>query len=198
MKETIDLCFMHLDTDTLQQCASFIKNADRVFIFASGDSKIRAHSFQIKLSKINKYITIISELTEWAYHTANMQKSDFALFLTYHGLSEEYIKAAQSLFNRNVPFGVITSASKSKLINLGTLTIQLPNLEEKFNKISTFSSQVAFEFILNVLYSYYYQLDYEKNFDSLNNTLDTFKTIECEYHNIPKNFTTDNKQNSDK
>lgn len=175
MKETIDLCFIELDNDTLNKFALYIKNSERFFIFATADSEIRARSFQTKLYKINKYATVISELSEWVYHVTNIKKSDFTLFLTYHGSSKEHVETAKVLKKNNSPFGVITSMNESELTSLSNVNIHVPSLEEKFKKIATFSSQMSFEFVLNVLYSCYYKLSYDEHTLSLDKAFNIYK-----------------------
>ncbi|YCA44060.1 MurR/RpiR family transcriptional regulator [Bacillus sp. JZ8] len=163
MKETIEKNFSFMDDNLLSQTAQLLYQSERIFIYASGDSQIRAKSFQNKLIKINKYPIIATELSEWAHHTVNLTKHDCAIFLTYHGKSSSYMKAAQHFLNKNIPFITISSTSQNDLAKLSTIFIQVPNDEEKFSKIGTFSSQIAFEYVLNVIYSCIYKIDYMKN-----------------------------------
>lgn len=87
----------------LSQTAQLLDQANRIFIYALGDSQIRAKSFQNKLVKINKYVVIATELSEWAYHTANLTSEDCAIFLTYHGKSPIFLKAARHFTRENIP-----------------------------------------------------------------------------------------------
>ncbi|MBW4080632.1 MurR/RpiR family transcriptional regulator [Paenibacillus sp. S150] len=166
LKETIDKNFAFMDADLLSQAAHMLDKAKRIFIYALGDSQIRAKSFQNKLIKINKYAVIATELYEWAYHAVNLTGEDCALFLTYHGRSPIYLKAAGHFTREKVPFITITANHQSELAKLSTLCIQVPNDEVKFAKIGTFSSQIAFEYVLNVIYSCIYNISYAKNRDS--------------------------------
>ncbi len=161
MKETIAKTYAFLDNDLLAHTAGLLDQAKRIFIFALGDSQIRAKSFQNKLIKINKYVVIATELYEWAYHTVNLTEDDCAIFLTYHGKSPIYLRAARHFRQENIPFITITASSQSELAQLSTLCIYVPDDEVKHAKIGTFSSQIAFEYALNVIYSCIYKLSYE-------------------------------------
>lgn len=163
MKETMDKTFAFMDDDLLAQIATLLDQAKRIFIYAVGDSQIRAKSFQNKLIKINKYAVIATELSEWAHHTANLTAEDCAMFLTYHGQSAMYITAAQHFTHEGIPFITITASHPSELAKLSNLCIYVPNDEEKHAKIGTFSSQIAFEYVLNVIYSCIYKISYSKN-----------------------------------
>lgn len=171
MKETIDKNFTFLDNDLLSQTAKMLDEAKRIFIYALGDSQIRAKSFQNKLIKINKYVVIATELYEWAYHTVNLTEEDCAIFLTYHGKSPIYLTAAQHFTREKIPFITITATNQSELAKLSTVYIQVPNDEVKHAKIGTFSSQIAFDYVLNVIYSCIYKISYSKNRESTTQSL---------------------------
>ncbi|QOS78994.1 MurR/RpiR family transcriptional regulator [Paenibacillus sp. JNUCC31] len=163
MKETIQKNVAFMDDKLLTQTSHLLNQAERIFIYAQGDSEIRAKSFQNKLFKINKYVVIATELSEWAHHTVNLTPRDCAIFLTYHGKSKDYIRAAQYFKSENIPFITITATSQSQLASISTICIQVPNDEVKYAKIGTFSSQIAFEYVLNVIYSCIYKIDYLNN-----------------------------------
>lgn len=163
MKETIEKNFAFLEDAQLAGAAELLNQAERIFIFALGDSEIRAKSFQNKLIKINKYAVIATELSEWEYHTVNLTQQDCAIFLTYHALSVNDLKAARYFKRRSIPFITITAARGTELAKLSTLCIQVPEDEVKHAKIGTFSSQIAFEYVLNVIYSCIYKINYVKN-----------------------------------
>jgi DNA-binding MurR/RpiR family transcriptional regulator len=167
MKETIEKNLASLDEKLLSQAVEMLNSAERIFIYAIGDSQIRAKSFQNKMFKINKYAVIATELSEWAYHTLNLTSKDCAIFLSYHVTSSNFVRVAHYLRQENIPLITVSATSSNELPDLSNVIIQIPNDEEKLAKIGTFSSQIAFEFVLNVIYSCIYKLDYEK-FTSLN------------------------------
>lgn len=166
VKATVDRCAALLDEDVLTQTAEMLNQAERIFIYALGDSQIRAKSFQNKLMKINTYAIIATELSEWAYHTLNLSPNDCVIFLTYHGKSSFYPKIARHLIDHHIPFLTISSAASSPLAQLSPILIRVPGDEEKHAKIGPFASQIAFEYVLNVIYSCIYKLAYAKNRDS--------------------------------
>ena len=175
MQYTIKRTYEYLDNRLLEQTAERINRAERIFIYALGDSQIRAKSFQNKMLKINKYVVIATELSEWSYHSLNLRQQDCAIFLSYHAKSIDFIKTAKFLSDKDVPIISITASSNSDLTKQSTYTILVPNEEDKFSKIGTFSSQISFEYVLNTIYSCIYKLDYE-NHKQL--SIDTFKRVE--------------------
>ncbi|MFE6074025.1 MurR/RpiR family transcriptional regulator [Paenibacillus sp. NPDC057886] len=178
MKETIEKNFAFMDEASLTEAAHLLDQAKRIFIYALGDSQIRAKSFQNKLIKINKYVVITTELSEWAYHTINLTDQDCAIFLTYHEKSPIFLKAAQHFSREKIPFITITANHQSELAKMSTICIQVPNDETKHAKIGTFSSQIAFDYVLNVIYSCIFQIDYAKNMQMTTYSLKNFNLDE--------------------
>jgi DNA-binding MurR/RpiR family transcriptional regulator len=178
MKETIEKNFAFMDEASLTEAAHLLDQAKRIFIYALGDSQIRAKSFQNKLIKINKYVVITTELSEWAYHTINLTPQDCAIFLTYHEKSPIFLKAAQHFSREKIPFITITANHQSELAKKSTICIQVPNDETKHAKIGTFSSQIAFDYVLNVIYSCIFQIDYAKNMQMTTYSLKNFNLDE--------------------
>lgn len=178
MKETIEKNFAFMDEASLTEAAHLLDQAKRIFIYALGDSQIRAKSFQNKLIKINKYVVITTELSEWAYHTINLTTQDCAIFLTYHEKSPIFLKAAQHFSRENIPFITITANHQSELAKMSTICIQVPNDETKHAKIGTFSSQIAFDYVLNVIYSCIFQIDYAKNMQMTTYSLKNYQLDE--------------------
>lgn len=167
MSYVVEKTYHFLEDDTLENVSHLINDSERIFIYALGDSQIRAKSFQNKMIKINKYVVIATELSEWSYHSKNLTPSDCAIFLSYHVKSKELIREASYLAQKNVPILSITAASNNELTSQSTHTILVPNEEDKFSKIGTFSSQISFEYVLNTIYSCIYKLDYDRYKQSL-------------------------------
>ncbi|MDO3412393.1 MurR/RpiR family transcriptional regulator [Saccharibacillus sp. CPCC 101409] len=162
MQETLRKNLAFVDETSLSRAVELLHSAKRIFLYAVGDSQIRAKSFQNKMLKIDKYVILAAELSEWSYNTANLTPNDCAIFLTYHGSSSNFAKVARFLNEEQVPLIAISAAGEHEISELSTVFIQIPHDEEKLAKIGTFSSQLAFEYMLNVIYSCLYNLDYER------------------------------------
>jgi DNA-binding MurR/RpiR family transcriptional regulator len=163
-QQTARESFQLLTEDVLQEATRRLHSADRIFLFAVGDSQIRAESFQNKLWKINRYTILATKRAEWAVHTANMTTRDCALFISYDAKSKLDVTAAKFLKERKIPMILLTSHSTSELSQLADIAISIPKTEDKTTlKISTFASQIAFDYVLNVFFATLYQMDYEEN-----------------------------------
>lgn len=160
---TIHKTRAQMNNAIMEQAAETIEKAQRVFLFALGDSQIRARSFQNKLVKINKYLIVADEYGDDAWNAANLCPNDCAIFITYRGKNAQYQKILKHLTSIGVPSIVITGNPKAKISKLANLAIVASHDELDFLKVGTFSSQVAFEYILDALFALMYAKEYQKN-----------------------------------
>lgn len=152
-----------LDEQVLDAAVALLVKAERIFLFAQGDSQIRARSFQNKLVKINKFLIIADEYADEDWNAASLTSKDCALFITYRAKVPQYDRMLKHFLNENIPSILLTGNHRSSLIPLATQSIVATQEEMDFLKVSTFSSQVAFEYILDTLFSLLYAKNFQQN-----------------------------------
>ncbi|MGM0303331.1 hypothetical protein IGI66_002996 [Enterococcus sp. AZ048] len=160
---TVQRTYAQLDEQILDEAADLLSNAERIFLFAQGDSQIRARSFQNKLVKINKFLIIADEYADEDWNAASLTSRDCAIFITYRARVSQYERMLKHFLNENVPSILITGNNQSNLIPLATQSIVFTQEELDFLKVSTFSSQIAFEYILDTLFSLLYAKNFQEN-----------------------------------
>lgn len=149
----------------LDDAAGMLDSARQVYLFATGDSMVRALGFQGKLLKINRLVQVSNLMQEQGYHAYNASAGDCAVFITYHGRQSGYVEYAATMKKNGVALIAITANSEGTLAELCDLVLPLPISEDHMGKIATFSSQIAIDYVLNVLYSCVFNLRYESNFE---------------------------------
>ena len=165
--DTIKKTLNQLDEELLQSVAEILFKSERIFLFSRGDSQIRARSFQNKLVKINRFAIIAEEYADEAWNASNLTTKDCALFLSYGGTSPQYQRMLQHFSTKEIPTILITGNIESHLSELATKTIVAVQEEYDFVKVGTFASQVAFEYLLDTLYSILYAKEYSSNLENL-------------------------------
>ena len=167
MIQTITNCYGLIDEQAILSAAASLSQANRLLIFAIGDCFIRARSFQNKLIKINKYAILVNELHEDTIHICHASSEDAALILSFGGnFLRTYPKKLQALRKKGTKLILITSLTDPKLSSMFDTVILLDKGEDMFLKIATFSSQIAIEYILNVLYACIFKQEYDRNLES--------------------------------
>ena len=161
-KESIESTAALLKVPDVSKIVDDIFGANRLFLYALGDSQITCRLFANKLLKLNIHPILAAENGQEMEETYNLRNDDYALFVTYKGIYHRFVSCAAILKRRKVKSGLITCNAESPLIPLCTNAILIPNTEQ-VRKIATFHSQISMGFVLNVLYSLIYERDYEQH-----------------------------------
>ena len=126
-------------------------------------------SFQNKLVKINNFLIVADEYSDEDSNAVNLTQKDCALFITYRARVPQYERILKHFLNENVPSVLLTGNARSNLIPLARQAIVFTQAEMDFIKVSTFSSQVAFEYVLDTLFSLIYAKNFNGNIQDLKN-----------------------------
>lgn len=170
---TIQTALTQLEAADLAQAAQLIESAKRIFIFASGDSQIRALSFQNKLSKIGLYPVIADEYNDADWVATGLTPDDLAIFLSYSGNGDSNLRIANRLGQSQTPQLVLTGNAKSRLLTHATCALVVTQKESALYKVSTFASQISFEYLLDTLFAIIYGDKYQTHVGKLMNDLST-------------------------
>lgn len=165
--ETIKLTQLQINGKLLEDAAAILTKANRIFLFAKGDSQIRARSFQNKMIKINKFLIVADEYADEAWTAANLTPTDCALFVTYGAKSPQHAKILTYFQEKRIPSVLLSGNPNAALNQLATLPIIISQNEYDFLKIGTFSSQVAFQYVLDTLFSILYAQEFQQNLVNL-------------------------------
>lgn len=154
-KESIDIIRSSIQINNLDQIVSSICLAKRVFIFSVGDTNLTVKNFMNKLMKINFYPILATENHEELAMSLNVKQDDLVLFVTYRGQSQLFFNCLKIISQTNCKIVTITANESSILTKFSDFNIFIPH-EEKNNRITTFYSQLSFNYILSILYSLIY------------------------------------------
>ncbi|WP_239255266.1 MurR/RpiR family transcriptional regulator [Listeria ilorinensis] len=163
-QQTLIESYQTLSKESLFAATKLLYQAERIFIFAAGDSEIRAQSFQNKLWKINKYPILANARNENEVNAANITSQDCAFFISYTTKAKQDYQVATYLHDKKVPLLLLSARQDTEMAQLMNVVLKIPHLEsDERGKIATFSSQTAIEYCLNVLFAALFQIDYKEN-----------------------------------
>lgn len=154
-QETIHQIHATIHLDEIENVTHMLMNSQRIFIFGIGDAKISAMNFINKMIKIGYFPILATENDEQSYIVNQMKKGDCALFISYSCQNESYKTGARQLFSKNIPIALITANHNNPIHSFVKHSLYIPDYEKE-NKIATFYSQIAFQYILNLIYANIY------------------------------------------
>lgn len=153
-QESIKQVYSSLDIDVLKSMAHEIIHKKRIFLFSYGDTQTTVINFTNKLVKVNIFPTLATQFGEERHISKRMNKDDYALIISYRG-QERLLECVQTLTKNHVRIGLITANNKNVLMPYSDDLIVIPDCEKE-NRISTFYSQLAFQYVLSNLYAIIY------------------------------------------
>ncbi|MFS0960746.1 MurR/RpiR family transcriptional regulator [Enterococcus durans] len=154
---------LQIEDQPLDTIAEKLTQAKRIFVFAKGDSQITARKFQNKLVKLNKFLILAEEYSDSSWNAANLTKEDCAVFISYSGRIHHYEKIMSYLKHVGIPTLLLTGNEHSEMAKKASMCLVISQGELDFVKVATFSSQIAFDYVLNTLYSIMYAQNYTAN-----------------------------------
>nr|WP_318001061.1 MurR/RpiR family transcriptional regulator [uncultured Faecalibacillus sp.] len=154
-KESIDIINTGINPNILEKIIQTIYHANRMFIYSIGDSKVTAKSFINKLIKLNYFAISATDNHEELSISKSATSQDCALFISYSGGDINYLESFQILKRTGCKTMIITANKESRIAKECDYCILLPDMEEN-HKIATFYSQLAFQYVLNIIYSLLY------------------------------------------
>lgn len=160
VSETIEL----LDEDQVNRATCILYKAKRVCVFGVSVNYYLAKLFQHKMVQIGKNIEIINQ-SEMKFQAFSLSEQDCAIIISYSGNDKNRMPTTllEILKKHNVPIIAITSLGENLLSESATVVLSIASRERLYSKIGSFSTENSIHFLLNLLYSCYFKLDFDYN-----------------------------------
>lgn len=174
-KESIEDTLSLITHDDLQKAIQIMRKASCIHLFAVSNNLLITQEFKHNMSRIQKDVRIHGLQNEVTFDAILAQSDSCAIIVSYSGETYVLDKIANTLKSKNIPLIVITSIGDNTLSRKADCTLRICTREKLYSKIATFSTDRAITYLLDVLYSCMFALDYDYN---LNLKIETSKTIE--------------------
>ena len=164
--QTLNDTYASLDYVALHKAAVMLDKAEIIDIYANWKSYVNAMDLHSKLLWMGKKSNIESTRGYQLVKAKISNERHMAVLISYYGTNDRNILIAKWLHDNHTPYILITGPKKNPLCLYADVVIHLPSEEEYRDKIASFSSDVAMQYAVNILYSYLFALNYEENLKS--------------------------------
>lgn len=139
-----------IDMKSVKEIANEIAKAEKVYLFALGNSYISATALRYALIKIG--INVIGEVDSHiqTFLSANTTEKDLAIFISVSGSTKDLITIARNVKKNNTPLVAITNHFKSPLIHLADYAL-FSARHEAANKGGSITTIVSQQYMISVL-----------------------------------------------
>lgn len=169
LQSTIDL----IDLDVFHKIIHVLYNASRIVLFPSFGNYIFAETFQQNMLEIGVRVEVCKEKFYQHWYSNACQKGDVAIIMTYSNRTQYFKEIVKILKKKNITIILLSSTKENEISKYVNYHLYCSSYENQKNKISSFSSKVSLQFLLDCIYSCYFQINYDKNIElKLKNDID--------------------------
>lgn len=147
----------------VERAASYVWEAQTVYVFATGDSLVSAMVFSNLLIKLGIHVVLANQNGEELAHAHTAQAGDAAIFVSYSG------KLVVGTVMREIQRILASRCVRRIWISAGVcpagfdVDLRFPAREEKSGKLATFYSQACIRYLLDCIYAVVWSFDYKGN-----------------------------------
>ncbi len=160
---TIDSTIDHMRTDQIRLAVSAMKRAKQIDFYTSAGNVWFAKNFAFQMQEIGVTINVPIDEYEQQLCAAASDMSHMAIQLSFEGRGLVAKSISDSLHKNGTPILLICSPNQTMI--KGNYTLYISPMENHYRKISSFSTRLSILYILDVLYSCYFESNYDENFE---------------------------------
>lgn len=171
-QQTLLSTFDLFDMEEIRKVVSKMQKAKHITIYTSANNLFFAQSFKMQMQEIGVRVDVPTDEYEQRLLASLSGPDELAIIISYEGRLMN-IDLITKLLKDNKTTLLLISANDFKLKNvIPDYHINMPNYEHKYLKLANFSTRLSLLFILDSLYSCYFEKDYKKNLENkLNYTM---------------------------
>jgi len=162
-KESIDDTLSLITHDDLQKAIQIIRKAASVQLFAVSNNLYLSQEFKHNMNRIRKRVDICSTQGELVYTAYTCDPKSCALIISYSGETPILKRTILALKAQNIPIIAITNIGDNTVARLSDCVLRICTREKLYSKIASFSTDSAITYLLDVIYSCIFALDYDRN-----------------------------------
>ncbi len=154
-----------IDLKQLQNVVSKMKKARNITIFTATNNVFFAQSFKMQMREIGVVVEVPVDEYEQRLLATTSGNGDFAIIISYGGRLVNIDMIAGILNQKGATILLISSCDYGFKDVKPDYHFYMSSYEHQYKKISAFSTRLSLLYILDSLYSCYFELDYSNNLE---------------------------------
>ena len=164
--------FEYVDLDQIKAVSQLIDSADVVDIYTHAHNSNIAENFQDKMLTIGKSVNCPSSFYNQRLTVLASDKKHVAIILSYSGKATFILPIVKKLYEKGVKVIQIGKAGSNYYSQYVTHHLSISDSENNRDRMSQFSSHIAMQYIMDVLYSCIYNERRKKNTKYIYDSID--------------------------
>ena len=164
-EQTLLSTFDLFETDEIRKVVSKMQKAKHITEYTSANNIFFAQSFKMQMQEIDVRIEVPIDEYEQRLLASTSGPDDLAIIISYEGRLTN-IDLISDLLKINNTAVLLISSGDYQIKNITpNYHIFMPSYEHKYVKLANFSTRLSLLYILDGLYSCYFETDYKNNLE---------------------------------
>lgn len=164
--------FEYVDLDQIKAVSQLIDSADVVDIYTHAHNSNIAENFQDKMLTIGKSVNCPSSFYNQRLTVLASDQKHVAIILSYSGKATFILPIVKKLYEKGVKVIQIGKAGSNYYSQYVTYHLLISDSENNRDRMSQFSSHIAMQYIMDVLYACIYNERRKKNTKYIYDSID--------------------------
>lgn len=162
-EQTLLSTFDLFETDEIRKVVSRMQKSKNITVYTSANNIFFAQSFKMQMQEIGVRVEVPVDEYEQRLLATTSGPDDLAIIISYEGRLIN-IDLISNLLKINNTAVLLISSSDYQIKNIiPNYRIFMPSYEHKYVKLANFSTRLSLLYILDGLYSCYFETDYKNN-----------------------------------
>ena len=164
--------FEYVDLDQIKVVSQLIDSADVIDVYTHAHNSNIAENFQDKMLTIGKSVNCPSSFYNQRLTVLASDQKHVAIILSYSGKATFILPIVKKLYEKGVKVIQIGKAGSNYYSQYVTYHLSISNSENNRDRMSQFSSHIAMQYIMDVLYGCIYNEKRKQNTKYIYDSID--------------------------
>ena len=164
--------FEYVDLDQIKAVSQLIDSADVIDVYTHAHNSNIAENFQDKMLTIGKSVNCPSSFYNQRLTVLASDQKHVAIILSYSGKATFILPIIKKLYEKGVKVIQIGKAGSNYYSQYVTYHLSISDSENNRDRMSQFSSHIAMQYIMDVLYGCIYNEKRKKNTKYIYDSID--------------------------
>lgn len=164
--------FEYVDLDQIKAVSQLIDSADVIDVYTHAHNSNIAENFQDKMLTIGRSVNCPSSFYNQRVTVLASDQKHVAIILSYSGKATFILSIVKKLYEKGVKVIQIGKAGSNYYSQYVTYHLSISDSENNRDRMSQFSSHIAMQYIMDVLYGCIYNVRRKKNTKYIYDSID--------------------------
>lgn len=161
--ETVQATKILMEPQEFRHAAEKMEQCSCIDIYTAAGNLFFAQNFAFQMKEIGRDVNVPAELYDQLLHAGASDENHYAILISFGGRNMQMEKLCRILKKNGTEILLICSEQAEKLFPYSDHRLYMCSYESHADKISSYSTRLSLLYILDVLYTTYFQRHYRDN-----------------------------------